>query len=198
MSATVKGALIVGICTIIAAIITSPLWWHLINEEKSTFGTSDKTKDTISISSLTKIDPFRKLRPLETDKHITELPNGIYGFLYAHSIVYGRNDELKVYLRLKGNRIGRLTFEVQKQNDEIFILGYISDEAYSKIGLIDTTAGMQVTLFPDIWGDFKNIVSIPFNSIKNALEREIEIDSVSRVKVLELRVSKILTSTYSH
>lgn len=129
----------------------------------------------------------RPLEPLETDKDIGKLPNGIFGYAYAFLI----ESQAKNNVGLKLSREpSKNRFEVQKIKDEIFILGYVDEVSFSEIGELNGSEAKDIILFPTNWKGNKHPAVIPINSIKDISTRDIEVDDdilgVSEMPILEL------------
>jgi hypothetical protein len=144
-----------------------------------------------------KTTSLRKLKPLETGKHLNEIPDNIYGFV--HAVAFSRKmPENKEFITLSNERQIESYFEVQKFNNEYYLVGFIGDESYANIGKVNKYNTLELTLFALPWENFKNIVAIPFNAIINIKYREINIGIRHSVSVLDVVTNNIITNIQGH
>ena len=140
---------------------------------------------------------LRKLKPLETDKYLSEMPDNIYGFGFGSAICYELQDK-KDFVKLSNIRETSAHFEIQKINNENYLVGFIGDESYANIGKLDKSNKLELMLFPLPWENFKNIVSIPFDSISKIEFRLINTEKNKKIGVLDIKANKIITNVQGH
>lgn len=189
---------IIAVLSILIAFISIP-WWpqfiHFINGN-----TSNQIKENNSLNQKVQQTPtpnapqpnngeLRALDPLETNKDISRLPNGIYGYTYAFSITRFIN-ETSNGLSLT-NQIDKYKFEIQKINNEISILGFVDETTFSKMGEIGKDNPLAIMLFPINWKNDKKLISIPIMSFVDVSSRDIDLDQLARMSVLEGKLSAV-------
>ncbi len=126
---------------------------------------------------------LRALEPLETNKEMSKLPDGIYGYAYAFNIArFIQNDTNSLTLT---NQPDKYKFEIQKNNDETLIVGFVDETTFSKVGEITKTNPSKVVVFPINWKKDKRLVLIPIKSFIDVTDREIDIDQWTRISILE-------------
>ena len=193
------------IAIIVALIVAIPAYILLFKPQKVII---DKTTNDIQIEQkplehLIKTEPspkaasLRKLKPLETGKHLNEIPDNIYGFVHAVAFFWKMSENEKI-ITLSNEREIKDRFEVQKFNNEYYLVGFIGDESYANIGKVNKSNTLELTLFALPWENFKNIVAIPFNSIINIKSRAINIGSGHSAQVLDVVTSNIITNIQGH
>ena len=153
---------------------------------------------TIQKTEYIKDKALRKLMPLETGKDVSRLPNGVYGYAIPYAIAYKiKYPEMEI-LKLSNKKQTPDYFEVQKVNDQCFVIGYIGDESFSNIINASPPNSEKISLFPVKWGSMKNIVSISFNSILKVDAREIDIDEMKEISILDIVTTSVITDVYKH
>jgi len=149
-----------------------------------------------NITPATIFSNLRSLEPLETGKNIDKLPDNIYGFADGLLIAYDIKNQKIFSLSLRSNSYDY--FEIQKTNGDNLLIGFVSEENYSKIGEINTENPITLTLFPIPWNNMNRLVAISFNSISEISYRRIDLDSDKSLSVLDLKTNRILTGNISH
>jgi hypothetical protein len=105
-----------------------------------------------SVEALRKTDAVRALQPLEDEKNVTTLPNGVYGFAVPRIIdtdptgVVGGTGANKI--SLIGAPAGTRVMEVHKlQSGAIYVVGYVSKNDLDRLQNTSTTSDVDVTIF---------------------------------------------------
>lgn len=146
---------------------------------------------------------LRKINPIEVNKSVTSLPDGVFGYSYAYSLEHyasllnNPENDLSRLIIEKRNRdedYKRYLFEIRKYSQtDIRLIGYISDEAQlaytQKGGFYET----EILVFPFVYNEFKNFLEIQlYNHSLKIENRKVEFDDIA-ISILE--ISKfILTS----
>ncbi len=190
-------ALIKGVCGILVALLV--LIGILFQASGNGVNFSNdkqlpkKTSSAGINSSITSTASVRKLEPLETGKYIEKLPDGIYGYVSGGRI----ESELKYagayseFMNLSSHKSENYTFEVQKRNGSYFIIGFVGDETFSRIGEANEEKSINITLSPQSWDLAKHAVEIPFNAIESIETREIDTNQEQTIYVMDLSAKKI-------
>lgn len=200
MQTTIVGGVITGIFLIISTLLsrTPSNYKKIDNTIKHNNKISEKVDDRknntdtleLSNNNLSPDTKLRKLDPLETGKRLDELPNGIYAYIDGINVQY-----VSPRAAIRASSRGGLptSFEIQKQNNEIFLIGYIGEESCARIGQIEKLKGLECTLFPRPWKNIQNKVSVPLDSISKVDGRLIDVDDPhsSMIYVLDLFTKKI-------
>lgn len=129
-------------------------------------------------------DQLRKITPIETGKLIKDLPQNIYGYAHAydiHSAISSNHGNFRITNLQKTNWY----YEVRKGEDNIYLVGYVSQEGLSNIG----RETYDVTIFAQPWEDFKILVTISFSKILESSSRTID-DNYGDIMILELKVTR--------
>ncbi|OGD84117.1 hypothetical protein A2572_03255 [Candidatus Collierbacteria bacterium RIFOXYD1_FULL_40_9] len=157
---------------------------------------SSNVEESRNVQSVTTPTTVRTLEPLETGKNIDRLPDNMYGFEdsidIAAYIKYPNNFPLKL------SNSNYKNFEIQKINNVIYLLGFIGDESFSKIGEISNSKPIDLVLFPASWGSMKHLIAIPFDSISNIEHRRVDLDYNNSIGILDLSTNKIFTGVTAH
>lgn len=137
---------------------------------------------------------LRRINQLEVNREISTLPDGVFGYSYAHSLKNiseskSKNfSELVLQKRQPNNSESRIFFEVKKYTlNDLKLVGYISDEGqliYNKKELTDS----EIIVFPYPYNDFKNKIEIPLS--RNLIvinSRSIQTDDNFDISILEIR-----------
>lgn len=136
-------------------------------------------------------DNLRPLLPLETGKTIGELPSETYFYSDALSIVYELEDPKIDFLKATNNYRENYTFEIQKTASRYYLVGFIADETYSKVGSLTSGSSIFTMLFPSFWGGATHAVAIPFDGIYTIKERTIDLDAEKTVRILDIGFNEI-------
>lgn len=149
--------------------------------------------------SSTKIVSLKKLKPLETGKHLNELPDNIYGFVHAWALSWDlkmpKNEQRMI---LSNERQTDYFFEVQKFNNRFYLVGFIGDESYANIGKVNKSNVLELTLFALPRENFKNLVAIPFESISKIDDRDINIGTGRSARVFDIVTNNIISDIQGH
>lgn len=182
-----------AVAIILGAIISAPWWNSIIEKTKETprvINSFTPTPAPLSSGSL------RALQPIETGKKIGELPSGVYFFSNPTAIQFELENSKSDFLNVS-SQDSKYNFELQKRDSRYFLIGFISDEAQSKIGTISKEP-IFTPLFPNTWGGTTNAVAIPFDAIYTLKSREINFDSVKSVTVLDVGFKEVIESPELH
>lgn len=148
----------------------------------------DLTKTVASIST-NKPGSLRALDPLETNKDVSQVPNGVYGYAYNFQLTRFVQDAT-TGLTLT-SQVDAYKFEVQKDNNVISIVGFVDETTFSKIGEINKTNPLSMIIFPVNWNGDKRLISIPLESITKTTYRDIDFGQYARIGILEATVSAV-------
>ncbi len=133
---------------------------------------------------------LRQVNYLEVNKKIGSLPDGVFGYIYAHSFRYFSDPSKLEIARTKlSPGEGRYLFRIEKISDrEIRLVGYVNDESQLVINDKKNTNGREIILFPFAYKEFKNLVYIALNQNNLIInERNIEGDNGNPINVLEIK-----------
>jgi len=158
-SRTIQASIVIGVFTLLAAILTTPLWLRESTSSPDKEKEEVKTKivlNPVSIEikpniSKQKIEPFlvairdsRKLReliPLESGKSIAKTPHGTFFFLFGPFLAPYIGLSEGYFTKVLGSSIVSRTrdlpyddFEIHYVSEkQIFLLAFVSSEAASSI-----------------------------------------------------------------
>jgi len=170
---------IVSLAVLIVAISSSPWWLRYFS------ATPESEQPIVELYSKSTSRSLRALEPLETGKQIMELPHGVYFFVDPIFASYGvKNPE--AYFFQATNRRRDNYFEVQKTENNYYLIGFISDEAYANIASVDRDNSMYTILFSNQWRDVKHPIAIPFDAINTIRSRRLDIDKQTQIQVLDV------------
>src|SRR3989338_706116 len=171
-----EGKLITAGATIIAAGITALLNPNLI------------TVLIEGVSSIGIYNSVRRLEPLETGKYIGDLPNDIYGFAHVENVAYEITTAKPHWKSLKlFNQRDEHYFELQKHDNNHYLIGFIGADTFSRIGEITGSSSVAITLSPYKWGTEVKAVEILLNKIESAESRPINVNQEEIMYVLDLK-----------
>lgn len=161
---------------------------------------STKQNNSSKLPTVSQATPnqIRALEPLETGKKISELPNGVYFFGLPLSIKYEIEDPKDDFLEVTTTRLSWYSFEIQKINNRYYLIGYVSDEIYSKIGSVNSSNHLSTTIYPKSWGDAKHVISIPFDSVIMIKDRTIDLDSQTKMGVIDIEFKEVIDNPIVH
>ena len=187
---------------LIVAIISIPWWPSVLQMSKLSYRGDTQQSSSVNNSELTPTEALpsrntsslRELETLETNKDISLLPTGIYGFAYAFNIVRfskTTSDGLKV-----SKIADRYKFEIHKRETGIYVVGYIDETTFSKLGETNADNPLKVTMYPTNFRGGKYLISVPVNSLKNVKDRDIEVasNSLETISILEAEIISIGTN----
>lgn len=133
----------------------------------------------------------RQILPLESDLTVRELPPLTYFFV---STVYLRVAPYENFLAILNSRVNRfnsyidLYFELHKiDSDEIYLLGFVSDESYIRAVKNDPTS-KNLVIFPRQVDGSDYLIVVPIQAITEAKDRVIEFDDGSTVGVIDVKI----------
>ena len=182
---------------IIIAVISIPWWPQIIRLViKNTPDAIEQPKES-SVSKLPK-ENLRPLETLETGKRIGELPNNVYFFGSPIGVVYEINDPKNDFLQVTSRRLDNYSFEIQKLDNRYYLIGFISDEIYSRIGSVNSENSIYAVFFPNMWGGAPHPVAIPFDAVYTIQTREIDLDSTTRISVLDIGFKEVIDRPETH
>lgn len=141
-------------------------------------------------------DNLRPLQPLETGKKISQIPNDVYFFGHPSWIETEIKDNENDWLEVSSKDTS-YNFEMQKIDNRYYLLGYISDEAQSKIGTISDDS-IYTQLFPNKWGGASSLISIPFDAIYTIKAREINLDELKSVSIFDIGFKEVIENPKVH
>ncbi len=150
----------------------------------------DSVPSTITSANL------RVLEPLETGKNIDKLPDNTYGFAdVIDTAAYIKNPKI---FSLTLSNSSYKNFEIQKINSTNFLVGFVGNESFSKIGETNESRPINLTLFPSPWENMSYLVAIPFDSISDIAYRRIDLQDNLSVGALDLTTIRFETGAVSH
>ncbi len=120
-----------------------------------------------SVDTLRNMNKVRPIKPLEEDKPIKQLANGVYGFTVPWSL---KSDGLS----LGGRKGGTAIVEVHKSSQgTIFALAYVSET--DLIALLDPTRKEPIatTIFFQPYKGYDQLIGIPLERIRKCDHRDI-------------------------
>ena len=127
------------------------------------------------------------LKWIESGKKLADVPELTYSFLYPGYLQILPYENFSVILRGTAERFNVFYggyFEVHKiSNDEIYLLGFASEETYANISSENTKV---ITLFPYPNVNRNYLLVILVQEIIESEDREITLDDGSRVTILDL------------
>jgi hypothetical protein len=186
-----------AVSVVLAAIISAPWWSDLLSKQNHTKQNGSMLEQVSgSPTPPSYTDNLRPLRPLETGKKIGELPDGVYFFAHPRSIFYELEEADYDWIEASSKDTS-YSYELQKKDQRYYLLGFISDEAHSKIGSISSNP-IYTQLFPNRWGGATNLVAIPFDSIYLAKDREINLDEVKSVTIFDIGFKEVVENPDFH
>mgnify|MGYP001566808153 FL=1 len=152
---------------------------------------------TTAHSLLDKVRSEHKVRPLvalESGKKLVDVPVLTYSFLFSGYLHIEPYEDYKAILNGIANRFNSYSsyFEIHKLSEqEIYLLGFSSEESYVNINNPKVEGVKSITLFPypDIGKDY--LLIIPIEKIIKSADREITLDDRSRIGVLDLDLSSV-------
>jgi hypothetical protein len=185
-----------AILMFIIAVISIPYWPSLLAKiyKQKIYTNEQNTQIDRSINNI--IGTVRALNPLETGKKIGELSNGVYFFAHYLAIKYELEESDWDYIRAS-SQDSRESFEIQKSGDRYYVIGFISDEAQSKTGMVFENP-IYTQLFPNRWGGAKNLVAIPLNAIYTIHERKIDLDELKSVTIFDVGFKEVVENPEFH
>ncbi|NQU77477.1 hypothetical protein HQ544_02155 [Candidatus Falkowbacteria bacterium] len=133
---------------------------------------------------------LRRIESLEVGKRVSDLPNGIYFFQDGIDISFAVPINDLNEIKAKGvRRTGY--FEIQKYNDQIYVIGFINTENYSKIGAASSDNPLNIVLFPIQHNEYTKSVSIPLRDIEEINHRYLDLEGLD---ILDVKTTKITGS----
>ena len=202
MSKTGKAAIVGGTFLVLSAFV--PV---IFKSDSRTPGVaSDNSYSSTEISSSTVValseekeqrDTFRKLEPLETGKEIGDLPNGVYFFAYAFSVSREVATPEEDTIKTTSKRC-RDCFEIQKQDSRYYVIGFVSDEIFSRLGELSTGKSAYGILSPYSWGGAAHPIGIPFDSIYTIAPRTINLDEKTDMDILDIGFKEAVQNPIVH
>jgi len=182
------------IISILIATISIP-WWPGWIEKINKAINNEKEKTIISETSSPSIrasdDLLRPLEPLETGKKIGELPNNVYFFGSPNGVVYEIEDSNNDFLSVTSKRLNNFSFEMQKIDSRYYLVGFVSDEMYSRIGSVNSENSLYAVIFPNKWGGASHPIAIPFDTVYSAQDRTINLDSNTEIRAIDIGFKEV-------
>lgn len=145
-------------------------------------------------------DNLRPLFRLETVIPIKKLPNRIYGFARADSIIKEVRDQLNGELRLKRKRLPTWCFEIQKINQCLVLIGYTNQDTWHAIHSASKENPLFIRLFPIPWPHISNLIGIPLNNILAIKEESMTRpeNEKEEVEILDIKTSLAVVNIHPH
>ncbi len=159
------------------------------------YSLADLSTTTIN-ALLDKVRSEHKVRPLvalESGKKLSDVPVLTYSFLFKSYLRIQSYENYKTILDGIADRFNDYNryFEIHKLSEqEIYLLGFSSEESYVNINNLKVGGVKSITLFPypDIGKDY--LLIVPIIKITKSTDREITLDDESRIGVLDLSLSQ--------
>lgn len=181
----------VGVIVIIVGFMITEAKIPQIFNGNNWFGFKAQSVQNLSEQIISSKDNLRPLEPLETGKTKSELPNGTYFYAISVAIVYEIENPEKDTFAATNEYSKNFSFEIQKIADRYYVVGFISDEAYSRIGSVNTQNSLYTMLFPSSWGGATNPVAIPFDKIYTIKDRVIDLDPSKKAYILDIGFKEV-------
>lgn len=188
---------------LVLSVATKPWWVQYFKtdstENKVIDPATTVTSDGLNQKKLNNYPGLKLISNLQSGKRIVDLPNQIWGYSSPIEVVFETRNKNGL-LTLTAEASPDYRFEVQKIEDESYLVGFISEENYSNLGSINTEKTITMMVFPNLWSLFNHKVSIPFKSIIMANYREIPKDGTlgGNVYVLDITTTSVSASVYRH
>ena len=135
---------------------------------------------------------LRELSPLESDRSLTTLPSGVYGYLLAHSILLLPDNGFRSLDSVRVQRfqiVPYAFFEVQRSSEgTLFLIAFCTETDAVSIGIEPAESDVPVVLSAQQWGQMTSLVSIPIDRLRTARPRELEVGPRETVYVLDANV----------
>ncbi|TSC77909.1 MAG: hypothetical protein G01um101424_43 [Parcubacteria group bacterium Gr01-1014_24] len=171
-------------------IITEGKIPQIFNKNNGLNSEIQNTQNILKGSNLIK-DNLRSLEPLETGKNISKLPDNTYFYALSTSIVYEIENTKEDFLQATNDYFNNYSFEIQKISNRYYLVGSISDEAYSNIGSVSTNNPLYTILFPKSWGGATHYIAIPFDKIYTIKSRTINLDENTKMDVFDIGFKEV-------
>jgi len=139
------------------------------------------------------MEQLRKIKPLEINKEIKLLPNGVFGYAYGWHIAknYKNPLEMQFQKRLLSFSENRFFFRLEKIfENQIRIKIYVSDESELIVNDWQNNGGKEIIAFPIAYKEFKNPIYITLNSELDIKDRHIEKNDGTEISILEIKLIK--------
>ncbi len=185
---------------VVAAVIfaVGGYFWYGHSNAESNYQVQDSIVAERQEPSTAETVKLRALQPLETGKHISDLPNGVYFLASALEIKYEIEDAKKDFIEASRFGVYGYDFEIQKVGDRYYLIGFVNDETYSKLASISRGNREWMLFFPNQWGDYKNVAAVPFDKIVSLKDRGIDIDARTQFKVLDVLADHVEGGRTAH
>ncbi len=198
-----KSGGLVAIAGLIIAFISIPWWPQIIQKFKVPNSKDQQIQSNLSEptpkpSTNIDINTVRPLEVLETGKHIGELPNGVYFFASPYAIEVEIKDPSTDFLAASTKMNHGYSFEIQKIQNRYLLIGFISEESYSKLGSISTNNTLFTMLFPNQWGGARYPIAVPFDQIYAIKNRTVDLDENTTVDIFDIGFKEVIDGPISH
>ncbi len=136
---------------------------------------------------------LRSLDILESGKDIGKLPNDTYFFEHG--------GDIDSYIRLgvdvaQGRKFKKNKYyEIQKYNDQMFLVGYVTSETRARI---DENKKSGFILYNNKWESADIGMAIPFEDVVSVNTRYIELDSDNNMLVLDIETMRVIWDPEIH
>jgi|GEM_PF-5060688 len=133
---------------------------------------------------------LREVKPLELDKELRFLSDGIFGFTYgSHIARYCKAPlEIKFAMSKVDNINARFFFRVEKiAVDQIKLVGYVSEETELLLGNWKNVFEREIILMPFPCKGFNNLAKIDIDKNLNINERTIVQDDGTKMAILDIK-----------
>lgn len=101
-------------------------------------------------------------------------------------------------LQAKNKSINNYSFEIQKVENRYYLIGFISDEAYSRLGSVNSNNSLYTMLFPNRWGGAKHSIAIPFEGIYTIRNRTVNLDENTEVDIFDIGFKEVVDNPGTH
>ena len=170
----------------------------LIKKEADVEEVIDSSNVAVQFSHNPSSIAVRPLEPLETGKKISTLPNGVYFFASPIEIEYEIEESGSDFLEASSRKRINYSFEIQKVDQRYYLVGFVSDESYSQMGMVNSQNSLYTILYPNAWAGAMHAVAIPFDAIYAIHERTIELDEMNNMRVFDIGFKEALNDPETH
>lgn len=131
---------------------------------------------------------MRSVKPLEINKKIKLLPDGIFGYVYGHQIASRYVTPLElVFQKINPTESEkRFFFKLEKISGKLNVIGYVSDEAKSVVEDLSEQDSRKLTVFPFSYNEFKNEKAFSLDEEVVIEERTVEMSDGHPISILEI------------
>ena len=138
------------------------------------------------IEKLRKQHNLRGLREKDANKRLQRLPSNTYFYLPIDSMV-DREFVQVIECKATNNR-GPEYFEIHKQDDDYFLLVFVTYEIATNISQLDGEEEKILTVFPYKNQEYNHLALIPFHRLHKAYKRKIYLSEDHFMNVMDIAI----------